>query len=176
MLALKGEEEEEEGSLCEGRENFADIKMDQVYAVLNVFLQIFKVNIACRKGKWSVGVGVYFPPNWKLQNAFGWVPCKSFCQANGAGNSCPFISFAYQKYRRRRWRQGHKDVDEQSRRSEGATPSNYAQSEIYAKFSYWAQGHTRKFSKLHLASKIAASMHECACLLLLACVCECVCS
>lgn len=152
--------------------------MDQVYAVLNVFLQIFKVNIACRKGKWSVGVGVYFPPNWKLQNAFGWVPCKSFCQANGAGNSCPFISFAYQKYRRRRrWRQGHKDVDEQRRRREGdATPSNYAQSEIYAKFSYWAQGHTRKFSKLHLASKIAASMHECACLLLLACVCECVCS
>lgn len=58
---------------------------------------------------------------------------------------------------------------------EGATPSNYAQSEIYAKFSYWAQGHTRKFSKLHLASKIAASMHECACLLLLACVCKCVC-
>lgn len=56
MLALKGEEEEE-GSLCEGRENFADIKMDQVYAVLNVFLQIFKVNIACRKGKWSVGRG-----------------------------------------------------------------------------------------------------------------------
>lgn len=51
MLALKGEEEE--GSLCEGRENFADIKMDQVYAVLNVFLQIFKVNIACRKGKWT---------------------------------------------------------------------------------------------------------------------------
>lgn len=52
MLALKGEEEEE-GSQCEGRENFADIKMDQVYAVLNVFLQIFKVNIACRKGKWT---------------------------------------------------------------------------------------------------------------------------
>lgn len=31
--------------------------MDQVYAVLNVFLQIFKVNIAWRKGKWSVGRG-----------------------------------------------------------------------------------------------------------------------
>lgn len=56
MLALKGEEEEE-GTQCEGRENFADIKMDQVYAVLNVFLQIFKVNIACRKGKWCVEQG-----------------------------------------------------------------------------------------------------------------------
>lgn len=148
--------------------------MDQVYAVLNVFLQIFKVNIACRKGKWSVGrmrYRVYFPPNWKLQNAFGWVPCKSFCQANGAGNSCPFISFAYQKYRRRR-RQAHKDVDEQRWRSKGPTPSHYAQSEIYAKFSYWAQGHTRKFSKLHLASKIAASMHVCVCLCLHACVCS----
>lgn len=53
MLALKGEKEKE-GSESEGRENFPDIKMDQVYAVLNVFLQIFKVNIACRKGKWSI--------------------------------------------------------------------------------------------------------------------------
>lgn len=69
MLALKGEEEEEEGSLCEGRENFADIKMDQVYAVLNVFLQIFKVNIACRKGKWSVGGCISRPiGNFKMHS------------------------------------------------------------------------------------------------------------
>jgi len=79
--------------------------MDQLYAVLNVFLQIFKVNIESR----------LFPPpplltilpphptigNFKMHSG----SCKSFWQANGAGNSCPFISLAYQKYRRR-WGQG----------------------------------------------------------------------
>lgn len=136
--------------------------MNQVYAVLNVFLQIFKVKIA---GEGCKGVLCISRPigNFKMHSR---VPCKSFCQANGAGNSCPFISFAYQKYRRRRRRrrQGHRQRLPSSHSHLYAAACCYScPIEIYAKFSYWAQGHTRKFSKLHLASKIAASLYACVC-------------
>jgi len=47
--------------------------------------------------------------NFNLKLGMHLVLAKSFRQANGAGNSCPFISFAYQKYRhkdRRIWGAG----------------------------------------------------------------------